>query len=88
MAAEAASAEAKRLAVEADPAGAAAKTVKQLKKKLKQVVELQAKVDAAVASGGAAFELNDEQAAKLSKRDELEQALQEAEGALAALSVG
>ncbi len=74
--------EARRAAAEADPAGAAAKTVKQLKKKMKQVVELQSKIDA-----GKTGELNEEQKAKLAKRPELEAALKEAEDALASLTV-
>jgi hypothetical protein len=84
VAAEEAAAEARRAAAEADPAGAMAKTVKQLKKKLKQVLELQAKVDAQ----GDGVAINDEQAAKLAKRPELEASLKEAEDAFAALSVG
>jgi len=62
------------------PANAAAKKVKGLKKKLKQIDDLESKIQ-----GG--YEPNDEQRDKLRKRGEVEASLQEAEELLASLQV-
>jgi hypothetical protein len=72
---------------EVDEKDVLTKKVKGLKKKLRAVHDLEAKLAKEKGEGAGAKPLNDDQAAKVAKKGELEAAVAEAEAALAALSV-